>query len=188
MPGLNLEHDPLRPKGNFLSKNRKLLFGAIILLALPVIGTTLAASITLGTNNAVQFGQGVAQATGCDSSITITPVTSFTNSAGSGSFYVDTITIGNIADTCTATTMKLNAYDNSSSTKLTLGTGGASSPSCSAALTIATGANSITSESSNTCVATIAAYNIANNNTVYFKPPSGTLSAATVYKFTIETS
>jgi hypothetical protein len=187
MPGLNLEHDPLRPKGNFLSKNRKLLFGAIILLALPVIGTTLAASITLGTNNAVQFGQGVAQATGCDSSITITPVTSFTNSAGSGSFYVDTITIGNIADTCTATTMKLNAYGDSSSTKLTLGTGGASSPSCSAALTIASGGNSITSETSNTCVATIAAYS-ANNNTVYFKPPSGTLSAATVYKFTIETS
>ena len=62
MPSLNLEQDPMRKIRLFTSKRSKLILGAIILLALPVIGTTLAASITINSNSSVQFGQGVAQA------------------------------------------------------------------------------------------------------------------------------
>ena len=63
MPGLNLERDPLRKIRLLNSRTSKLVFGAAVLLALPLIGTTLAASISItsNTNNTIQFGQGVSR-------------------------------------------------------------------------------------------------------------------------------
>ena len=47
MPGLNLEGDPLRKIRLLNSRTSKMVFGAAVLLALPLIGTTLAASISI---------------------------------------------------------------------------------------------------------------------------------------------
>ena len=124
MPGLNLDQDPMRRFRMLNSRTAKFIFGAVILLALPVIGTTLAASISINSGSSVQFGQGVIQATACDEAITVTANTSFTNASGAGSFNVDTITLSGIADACSAKTFTVRAYDTTTATPLTVNSGG----------------------------------------------------------------
>jgi hypothetical protein len=156
----------------------------VILLALPVIGTTLAASISINSGSSVQFGQGVIQATACDESITVTANTSFTNASGAGSFNVDTITLSGIADACSAKTFTVRAYDTTTATPLTVNSGGTPTtalvfvPTISGSCTIA-----VTGSTFTTSVCTYS----SNNNSVAIKVPT-TLSAASVYKFTLETS
>ena len=156
----------------------------MILLALPVIGTTLAASISINSGSSVQFGQGVIQATACDEAITVTANTSFTNASGAGSFNVDTITLSGIADACSAKTFTVRAYDTTTATPLTVNSGGTPTtalvfvPTISGSCTIA-----VTGSTFTTSVCTYS----SNNNSVAIKVPT-TLSAASVYKFTLETS
>ena len=186
MPGLNLERDPLRKIRLLNSRTSKMVFGAAVLLALPLIGTTLAASISItsNTNNTIQFGQGVIQATACDEAITVTANTNFTNASGAGSFNVDTITLSGIADACTAKTFTVRAYDTTTATPLTVNSGGTPTtalvfvPTISGSCTIA-----VTGSTFTTSVCTYS----SNNNSVAIKVPT-TLSAASVYKFTLETS
>jgi hypothetical protein len=178
-----VDHTAAKKKKNNILK---VLLGIALLITVPLIGKTLAASIAInsGSGNQVQFGQGVVQAAACDSDITVTPVASFINTSGSGSFQVDTVTLTGIADACNGKKFKLNAYGDTGAA-LTLSSGGATSPSCVATPTLASGGNSISSESSNTCVGTVGTH-ATDNNTIYFKPASG-LAASTVYKFTLET-
>ena len=184
MPGLNLERDPLRKIRLLNSRTSKLVFGAAVLLALPLIGTTLAASISINSGSSVQFGQGVIQATACDEAITVTANTSFTNASGAGSFNVDTITLSGIADACSAKTFTVRAYDTTTATPLTVNSGGTPTtalvfvPTISGSCTIA-----VTGSTFTTSVCTYS----SNNNSVAIKVPT-TLSAASVYKFTLETS
>jgi hypothetical protein len=184
MPGLNLERDPLRKIRLLNSRTSKMVFGAAVLLALPLIGTTLAASISINSNSSVQFGQGVIQATACDEAITVTANTSFTNASGAGSFNVDTITLSGIADACSAKTFTVRAYDTTTATPLTVNSGGTPTtalvfvPTISGSCTIA-----VTGSTFTTSVCTYS----SNNNSVAIKVPT-TLSAASVYKFTLETS
>ncbi|MCX6428943.1 MAG: hypothetical protein NT152_05115, partial [Actinobacteria bacterium] len=57
------------------------VFLGIALVAITIgLGSTLAANININSGP-VEFGQGVAQTTACDSAITITPNSSFDNSA-----------------------------------------------------------------------------------------------------------
>jgi hypothetical protein len=178
-----VDHTAAKKKKNNILK---VLLGIALLITVPLIGKTLAASIAINSTagNQVQFGQGVVQAAACDSNITVTPVASFTNAAGSGSFEVDTVTLTGIADACNGKKFKLTAYGDTG-TAVALSSSGATSPSCVATPTLASGANSISSEPSNTCVGTIGTYSMGEN-TIYFKPASG-LAASTVYKFTLET-
>ncbi len=184
MPGLNLERDPLHKIRLLNSRTSKLVFGAAVLLALPLIGTTLAASISINSGSSVQFGQGVIQATACDEAITVTANTSFTNASGAGSFNVDTITLSGIADACSAKTFTVRAYDTTTATPLTVNSGGTPTtalvfvPTISGSCTIA-----VTGSTFTTSVCTYS----SNNNSVAIKVPT-TLSAASVYKFTLETS
>jgi hypothetical protein len=177
------EDQPATKKKN--NKVLKVILGISALIAVPVIGTTLAASIGINSGSAVQFGQGVVQATACDSAITATATTSFTNASGAGTFKVGTVVLSGIADVCTTEKFKLTAYGDTGSA-LTLSTGGASSPSCLATPTLAAGGNTIVSESSNDCVGTVGEYS-ADANTITFTPASE-LDASTVFKFTIETT
>ena len=184
MPGLNLDQDPLRKIKLFTTKRSKFIFGAVILLALPLIATTLAASITINSCSTVQFGQGVIQATTCDSAITITASSSFTNSSGAGSFNLDTVTVSGIANACSGNTFTIRAYDTTTATPLTLNSGGTPTtafvfvPTISGSCSIA-----VTSSTFTTSVCTYS----SDATSVAIKVPV-TLSAASVYKFTIETT
>ena len=181
MPGLNLERDPLRKIRLLNSRTSKLVFGAAVLLALPLIGTTLAASISINSNNSntIQFGQGVVQATACDQDVTVAATTSFANASGAGSFNVDTITLSGISADCASKTFLVRAYDTTTATPSTI-----ASSSPTTALTFVAGSAFCTIASQN-----FTTYSCTGSGpySIAIKVPV-TLSAASVYKFTLETS
>ncbi len=65
------------------SKKAKVATGVAAFVLVAGLGNTLAANISLNSGNSVEFGQGVARTTACDTSITMTPQVSFVNSTES---------------------------------------------------------------------------------------------------------
>ena len=57
----------------------KHVFSIGALVSIVALGSTLAANINLNDSTPVEFGQGIAQTTSCDSEILITPISSFIN-------------------------------------------------------------------------------------------------------------
>ena len=103
-------------KDNQTPRNRKslkLVLGVGALVGVIALGSTLASSITLNTGNPVEFGQGVAQTTACDSQIIVTPFSSFDNSYGVQEFVLSSITISDIANACSPKRFQINIYGNS---------------------------------------------------------------------------
>jgi len=96
------------------NKVLKVLLGISALIAVPVIGTTLAASITINTGNAVQFGQGVVQATACDNAITVTAATTFVNAASAGSYSMGDVGLTGISSDCYTKKIIVSIYPDSS--------------------------------------------------------------------------
>ena len=93
MNTLNLGSEEV-PEGKKKSKNRnlKIALGLAAVILVPTIGSTLAGSITIGTANSVEFGQGVATASACDSSLLVTP----TSVLASAVFNLESITVSTI--------------------------------------------------------------------------------------------
>lgn len=93
-----------------------------LIVAATVMGSTLAANISLGTSGSIEFGQGVLQTTACSGStaLTMTPKASFVNSAGGGAFYFKSITVSNIPLGCQGSDFRINAYDSSTAVALAL--------------------------------------------------------------------
>ena len=95
------------------------IIGGAFLLA--AIGSTFAANVTINGGAAIEYGQGLTQATACDDAIKITPTNHFVNSAGaSGTFYIDTITVTDSRTVsaitglgnCVGKSIKLSAFNN----------------------------------------------------------------------------
>jgi hypothetical protein len=107
----NNELDAPRPK-----KSLKIVAGIGALVGVIALGSTLAASINLNSGAPVEFGQGIAQTTACDSNITITPFSSFTNTEGGGSFKLEKIEISDVdLAACSGKDFIIKAYGTSSS-------------------------------------------------------------------------
>jgi hypothetical protein len=175
---------PRRKKNN----NLKSLAGLATVAAIAVLGSTLAANLSLNSGGAIEFGQGVSVTSACDGDgITVTPSVQFVNAAGAGTFYLSTIALTNIDLTnttkCVGKTFTLNAYDDASATPLQLATSsGGSTP-----ITSATFANS----SGSTFVGTTGISVTGSGNggatgaiTLGFGTPSSTSGA--VYKITLQ--
>lgn len=93
--------------------------------AVAVLGSTLAANISLNTGP-IEFGQGVAVATACDTNgITTTPRSTFANVSGGGQFNFASISFSGIADACTGDLFTVNAYGDTSAVPLNIATSGA---------------------------------------------------------------
>jgi hypothetical protein len=91
--------------------------------AIAVLGSTLAANISLNSGS-LEFGQGIATTAACDGDgITVTPKAVFTNTA-SGSFSLASVAFSGVSDSCIGKLFTLNAYDNSSATPLNIATSG----------------------------------------------------------------
>lgn len=89
---------------------RKLIVGLAMLGVIPVVGSTLAASISLNSGSDIEFGQGTSAVVACDSSITLTPNSTFSGST----FTLSTIVATNIDSTaCNGKKLTLKAYDSS---------------------------------------------------------------------------
>ena len=139
-----------------------LIFGVAIIAGVATLGSTLAATVTIGSSP-ITFGQGVVQAVACDNSITVTPTTSFVNAEGAGSFNLKTITIANLNNSatpaadgpgCAGKSLIVKAYGNTSDTPLTLFSGNTgitasinatiASTTASAGVTVSTATGSVT--------------------------------------------
>jgi len=116
-------------------KKFKVLLGIGLLAGVMGIGSTLAASITLSSGSPVEFGQGVAATTACDSSLTVTPFSTYVNSATNekADFLFSSVTISNL-DTATTNTstgvgcggrvLVLKAYTDTTTAGTNYSTGG----------------------------------------------------------------
>ena len=95
--------------------------------AIAVLGSTLAANISLNSGT-LEFGQGVAVTSACDSDgITATPKAVFANASGAGQFNFASISFSGIADACANKLFTINAYGDTSATPLNIATVGATS-------------------------------------------------------------
>ena len=163
-------------------KSVKGLVAMAVIGAVAVLGSTLAANITLNSGS-LEFGQGIATATACDSNgITMTPKTSYTNTA-SGSFSLASIAFSGIDDNCKGDLWTINAYDNSSATPLKIATVGA------ATYDVATFVVSATLGQSSSYITTggvdMTSAN-ANKLEIGFKGTQAT--SGSVYKITLQTN
>lgn len=123
---LKFENAPA-PRKTAKKSNLKSLAGLATVAAVAVLGSTLAANITLGSGS-LEFGQGVQTTAACDSSITVSPKVTFVNSSTNPQFMLSTISLTGVditdqaADTtgCDGKTLQINAYGDSSATPLSI--------------------------------------------------------------------
>jgi hypothetical protein len=125
---------PAPRKSASKKNNLKSLAGLATVAAVAVLGSTLAANISLGTGSAIEFGQGVQVAAACDSSITLSPRANFVNGTNP-QFFLSTIgftdvdgraggaTLSGGGTGCQGKTLTLNAYGDVSATPLDIATG-----------------------------------------------------------------
>ena len=97
MNTLNLGSDDepvVKKKSN--TRNLKIALGLAAVILITTIGSTLAGTITVGTANTLEFGQGVTATTACSPTLTITPTSVLT----SGVFYLDAMEVTGIDPAC----------------------------------------------------------------------------------------
>ena len=145
--------------------------------AIAVLGSTLAANISLNSGT-LEFGQGVAVTSACDSDgITATPKAVFSNVTGGGSFNFASVSFSGISTSCANKLFTLNAYGDTSATPLNIATVGATSYSVATFMFSATlpGSSYISTGSYTTTTAEIG-----------FRGTQATSGA--VYKITLQSS
>ena len=183
---LKFENSAPAPRKSARKKsNLKSLAGLATVAAIAVLGSTLAANISLGSGT-LEFGQGVQVTAACDSSITLTPKVNFVNASGGGTFFLSTIGFSNLdasSTGCQGMTLTLSAYGYTSATPIQIATAG------STAVTAAT--VGITATAPTTSAGTVTANLGTNASTTYsfdlgFTTPSATSGA--VYKLTLQSN
>lgn len=182
---LKFENAPAPRKSAPKKNNLKSLAGLATVAAIAVLGSTLAANISLGSGSAIEFGQGVQVTSACDEAITLSPQVTFKNGANTGVFMLSTVSFTGVdATTCAGKTLQLNAYNNSDATPLQLATFGASTPVTTATI----GINATTPTSA---AGTVVLYKSGQNTNdlrfdLGFSTPSSTSGA--VAKLTLQSS
>ena len=192
---LKFENAPAPRKSASKNKNLKSLAGLATVAAVAVLGSTLAANISLGTGSAIEFGQGVQVTAACDESITLTPKVNFVNGANPV-FMLSTIGFGNLDSRalgsassnggtgCATRTLTLNAYGDVSATPLQIAT----SPT-STALSVATVGITTSTITTSTGFVIAGTQNINSATTSFdlgITTPSATSGA--VYKLTLQSN
>lgn len=106
----------LEPRKEEKPRRRGLLPIIVGFALLTVVGSTLAANITLNTNDSVNFAQGIAQTVSCDvDGVTVSPTSSAPQNIGAGpaaTWYLATITVSGISNDCLGKQFVIQAYDN----------------------------------------------------------------------------
>ena len=105
------------PSARSPKKKFKVVLGIGLLAAVMGMGSTLAASISLNSGSAVEFGQGIASTTACDTEITLTPYSTYVNDTVAADFLFSSFALSNV-DTSTAAcggeTFVIKGYTDSS--------------------------------------------------------------------------
>ena len=106
-----LNFDPPVAQRSWASRRRLfVVLGVAALVLVPTVGSTLAGSISINSNNSVEFGQGTVMTTGCDDSITITPTSEYVPEFSA--FLLRDITVSGVDDTtCAGVFFMIKMYD-----------------------------------------------------------------------------
>ena len=177
--------------GSVNNRSKKIIAGFLIATIGPLVATTLAASVTIGTGR-LEFGQGSQAAVACDTAITTAITETWYQSTTI--FQVATIVLSGL-DTragagvtnagCGGKTLKVSLLG-SDGTPLTIGSSGTAT---SASITFAaTGVDGAQTIASNGVTASLATAGAAATLTLTIPTTSIHLDAATVYRVTVETS
>jgi hypothetical protein len=177
--------------GSVNHRSKKIIAGFLIATIGPLVATTLAASVTIGTGS-LEFGQGSQAAVACDTAITTAITETWYNP--STIFQVATIVLSNlntaagagVSDAgCGGKILKVSLLG-SDGTALTIGSSGTAT---SASVTLAaTGINGAQTIESNGVTASLASAGTTATLTLTIPTASIHLNAATVYRVTVETS
>jgi len=139
------------PSSPIKKNSKKVLLGIGLIVAVLGVGSTLASTITLGTNNTREFGQGVERTVFCGGSeqtIQVIPTSEFVNSdsvESAGSFSIQSIAVTNIPEKCSGVDFIISAYGTSSSSDSEGGSGAqTSAPNPSAPISLLSGDSSQT--------------------------------------------
>ena len=184
---LKFENAPAPRKSAPKKSNLKSLAGLATVAAVAVLGSTLAANISLGSGSAIEFGQGVQTTSACDDSITLSPKVTFVNSSSNPQFFLSTVSFTGVNSTtagCQGKTLTLNAYGDSSATPLQLATGPSSSVVTAA--TVGITATTPTSAAGTTISGVTGNASTTHAFDLGFTTPSSTSGA--VYKLTLQSS
>ena len=100
------------PKRTGEKKTLSIILGIGALVGVIALGSTLAASINLNSNNPVEFGQGVAQATACDDSVVVTPQSTFFNGEEDAGFIFSSFSVTDVSSACNGKVFTIKAYKN----------------------------------------------------------------------------
>ena len=192
---LKFENAPAPRKAVAKKSNLKSLAGLATVAAVAVLGSTLAANISLGTGSSLEFGQGVQVTAACDSAITLSPKVTFVNSASNPQFMFSTVSfsdvdgraIGSAASGggtgCATRTLTLNAYGDTLATPVAFAT--ASGTGISAATIGINGSTPTTS--AGFTISNTANLNAANSSfDLGITTPNATSGA--IYKLTLQSS
>ncbi|CAB4342283.1 MAG: hypothetical protein F2690_05615 [Actinobacteria bacterium] len=159
------------------AKPFKVILGAGALAAVIGLGSTFAANIRLNTGAPIEFGQGVAQTTACDSNVILTPISTFVNADGGGEFKFTAITLVGLdtteqseisPDGCAGKILTIKAYDDN---------GVLLNPS----YTISVGVSAFTSEDGTT-----PGSNFGEESSVTLTFDTAVIASTDVYRVTIE--
>jgi len=167
--------------GSVNHRSKKIIAGFLIATIGPLVATTLAASVTIGTGS-LEFGQGSQAAVACDSVIT-TSMTETWYEAGTF-FRVATMSLTGLDTTaCTGKYFKLSLLG-STGTALTVGS--AAETSITVKLTDVSGSQAT---GSTLAGSTASLSTTGTNNTLVVTLNAAVyLNASTVYRVTVETS
>ncbi len=193
---LKFENAPAPRKSVAKKSNLKSLAGLATVAAVAVLGSTLAANISLGTGSSLEFGQGVQVTAACDSAITLSPKVSFVNSSTNPQFYFSTVSFSGVdgraanqgstvdgGTGCQSRVLTLNAYGDSSATPISFAT------ASNALVSVATiGINGSTPTTSNgfTISNVVGASTATSSFDLGISQPAATSGA--IYKLTLQSS
>ena len=105
--------DPIKDEPSPRRKAPGILASILILLAGGLfLNTTLAGNIRINSGVSAEFGQGIAVTTACAGSsvLTMTPISTFINSSGGGSFYFSSVSVSGIPTSCNGVDFTISAY------------------------------------------------------------------------------
>jgi hypothetical protein len=172
--------DPDGPENSKKSLGSK-LFSISIIGVVIVLSSTFASNINLNNAAPIEFGQGVAVATACDSTLTLTPVSTFKNSNSGEFFAFSGIKISGIDGTA-----KTNSSDEGCAGKyFTIKAYGSTGNNPLLSSIISLNNSGVFSSGDGR---TVASNESSNNSSVTLTLDEPSLAATSVYKLTLESS
>ena len=115
------------PSARSPKKKFKVVLGIGLLAAVMGMGSTLAASISLNTGSAVEFGQGIASTTACDTEINLTPYSTYVNDTVAADFLFTSFALSDVdtsTDYCGGKTFVIKGYTDSATMATAYAVGG----------------------------------------------------------------